>query len=125
MTTWLWIMGGGAVGTGLRYGVGLMSHRLWGSDFPYGTLLVNLVGCFLIGLVATAFASGESAFREHIRLAVVVGLFGGFTTFSSFGFETWTLFEQGHFSRAALYVSVSNIVGFLAVWGGWRLSQTL
>jgi CrcB protein len=125
MTTWLWIMGGGAVGTGLRYATTLGSQRLWGDAFPYGTLAVNLIGCFLIGLVATSFTSQESAIREPIRLAIFVGLFGGYTTFSSFGYETWALFEQGHVSRAALYVALSNIFGLLAVWCGWRIAQAI
>ena len=121
MTTLFWVMGGGALGSGLRYGVGLWLNR---PAFPMGTLAVNLLGCFLIGGLATWFGQ-RLELSEGVRLAVLVGFLGGFTTFSSFGLETVRLMESERMMAAIAYVSVSNLVGFLAVWGGMKLATIL
>jgi CrcB protein len=122
MTTLLWIMFGGAVGTGLRYGVGQGLTRA--NDFPYGTMTVNLVGCLLIGALATWF-SQMADLSETVRLAVLVGFLGGFTTFSSFGLDTLRLLEAGRMGAAVTYVLVSNLVGLLAVWAGAQATKAL
>ena len=121
MTTLFWVMSGGALGSGLRYGVGLWLNR---PAFPMGTLAVNLLGCFLIGGLATYFGQ-RLELSEGVRLAVLVGFLGGFTTFSSFGLETVRLIESERMMAAIAYVTVSNLVGFLAVWGGMKLATTL
>ena len=109
--------GGGAVGTGLRYGVGLALNR---PAFPLGTLTVNLVGCLLIGGLATWFGE-RLEINEGMRLAILVGFLGGFTTFSSFGLETIRLMETGRMGAALVYVGASNLVGLLAVWAGIKI----
>ena len=121
MSTLFWVMGGGALGSGLRYGVSLWLNR---PAFPMGTLAVNLLGCFLIGGLATWFGQ-RLELSEGVRLAVLVGFLGGFTTFSSFGLETVRLMESERMMAAIAYVSVSNLVGFLAVWGGMKLATIL
>ena len=118
---WLMVLLGGAVGSGLRYGVALAIPTQGAAGFPYPTLAVNLIGCLLIGLVA-AMLGPESEVAPHVRLGIIVGLLGGFTTFSSFGLETVRLLQSGHLGMAALYVGLSNIAGFLAVWLGVKMA---
>ena len=114
MSTLLWIMGGGAFGTGLRYWISTALNR---DAFPIGTLTVNLVGCLLIGLLSTWF-SHLLNISDAVRLGIIVGFLGGFTTFSSFGLDTIRLIEDGRMTSALTYVVVSNLVGVLAVWIG-------
>ncbi len=101
----------------LRYGLGGLVQNWWGPTFPLGTLIVNITGCLGIGFLATAF-SGPLLIREEYRIAVLVGILGGYTTFSSFGRETMALIHDGEWSRAAVYVLLTNAVGLFAVWLG-------
>ena len=85
-------------------------------SFPYGTLAVNIIGCFLIGIIyGLAQRSGIS---NEWRLFLMTGILGGFTTFSAFSLETITLMRSGHTHEAFLYVAVSIIIGLLATWSG-------
>ena len=118
--TLLWVMAGGAVGTGLRYGVGRTLDEA--NTFPYGTLTVNLVGCLLMGILAT-WCTQAAEVSETVRLAILVGLLGGFTTFSSFGIDTLRLMESGRMGAALAYVLVSNAVGIGAVWLGAQVTR--
>ena len=120
MATFWAVVAGGGFGSGLRYLVAGSLQKQMSSGFPLGTLTVNLVGCLLIGLLATWF-SGALEVREQVRVAILVGVLGGFTTFSSFGLETVSLVQRGQWGSAMLYVAVSNIVGFVAVWAGIRM----
>ena len=117
---WLMVLLGGAAGSGLRYGVALAIPTQGAAGFPLPTLAVNLIGCLLIGLAAAALGP-ESEVAPHVRLGIIVGLLGGFTTFSSFGLETVRLVQSGHLGMAALYVGLSNFAGFLAVWLGLKM----
>jgi CrcB protein len=111
------VMIGGAIGSGLRY---LVSQWVVRADsFPVGTMTVNLVGCFLMGIAAAVF-SHLADVSQTVRLAVMVGFLGGFTTFSSFGLDTIKLLEDGRFLWATTYVLVSNVVGIFAVWAGMK-----
>ena len=92
MTTLLAVMAGGAVGSGLRWSLSV-AMPTGGTGLPLATLTANLVGCLLIGVLSTLF-SGSLQVSEPVRLGVLVGLLGGFTTFSSFGNETLTLLEE-------------------------------
>ncbi len=122
MTVWIGVMLGGAIGSALRYGVSLAMGSKLGPDFPYGTLTVNIVGCLLIGLLGVLL-TGPWAAREEVRLAILVGGLGGFTTFSSFGADALGLIDQGRWSAALVYVTVSNVAGLAAVWLGSRLGR--
>ena len=113
------VASGGALGASLRYLVAVLSRQGIGGAFPAGTLTVNLLGCLFIGLAASVFAAGEGA-RTTLRLFLVVGLLGGFTTFSSFGLETLRLMEEGRILAAALYVTVSNVGGLALCYVGLR-----
>jgi len=115
------IFGGGGLGALARYGVHTTVGRIAPSSFPVGTLLVNVVGCFAIGYLATVF-TGSFPLREEYRFAVLVGLLGGFTTFSTFGLETVSLLESGAWAQATANVVLSSGLAILAVWVGHRLA---
>ena len=118
----LWIAIFGAAGTLARYGLqGLVQIRS-GSTFPYGTLLINLTGCFFLALIYQ-FTINRMVISPELRIAIGVGFFGGYTTFSSFGWETAKMLEEGAWLPAAVYVSVSVIVGLLLSFAGIRLAN--
>ena len=119
MTTLLWIMLGGAVGTGARYLVASPLNGSASEGYPYGTLTVNLLGCLAIGFLATTLTEA-SGVRPEMKLALIVGCLGGFTTFSSFGLETVSLLQSGRLGAALSYVLVSNVVGLALAWGGMK-----
>jgi len=124
MNVWIGVILGGAVGSALRYAVSLFMGSKLGPEFPYGTLTVNVTGCLLIGLLGVMLV-GPWWGREEVRLAILVGCLGGFTTFSSFGADALGLIEQGRWTAAMVYVSVTNIAGLIAVWAGDRIGRTL
>jgi len=112
----------GAMGTLARYGLqGLVQVRV-GGTFPYGTLLINLTGCFLLGLIGQ-FTLNRMVISPDWRIAIAVGFFGGYTTFSSFGWETAKMFENGEWLRATTYVGTSVVVGLLLSVAGIRLAN--
>ncbi len=104
---------GGALGSAARYGVGLAVARLFGLGFPWGTLMVNVVGGLAMGVLFVRLDPGQ----EHLRLFLGVGVLGGFTTFSSFSLEAVRL-AQTNASAAALYVGASVGLCLLACWAG-------
>lgn len=117
------IAAGGALGSVLRYGVGVgLAKWTPGAAFPFGTLAVNLVGCFLIGLFNGLFLGRISIPLEY-RVGLTAGVLGGFTTFSAFGWETVALAEGGQWRLAAVNVLVSVLAGLAAVWIGWRVAE--
>lgn len=117
----LWVFLGGGLGSVLRYGVTLLMSRQTASAFPWATLAVNVVGSLLIGLLSAWLARG--VLPAESRLPLVVGLCGGFTTFSTFSNEMLSLLRTGQTALFALYVSLSLVAGLLAVWAGWRLAS--
>jgi CrcB protein len=112
----------GAVGTLARYGLqGVVQIRAGGA-FPYGTLLINLTGCFLLGLIGQ-FTLNRMLISPDWRVAITVGFFGGYTTFSSFGWETAKMLEDGEWLRASTYVAASMVVGLFLSVAGIRLAN--
>src|SRR6266480_971702 len=112
----------GAVGTLARYGLqGLVQVRV-GSAFPYGTLLINLTGCFFLGLIGQ-FTMNRMVLSPDWRMAITVGFFGGYTTFSSFGWETAKMLEDGEWLGATAYVGASVLAGLLLSVAGIRLAN--
>ena len=93
-----------------------------GSTFPYGTLLVNLTGCFLLGLIGQ-ITLNRMIVSPEIRMAIAIGFFGGYTTFSSFGWETAKMLESGEWLRAGTYVAASVVFGLLLSVAGIRLAH--
>ncbi|HVC00285.1 MAG TPA: fluoride efflux transporter CrcB [Candidatus Dormibacteraeota bacterium] len=112
----------GAAGTLARYGLQGLVQSWTGSMFPTGTLVVNLLGCFLLGGVAQ-FSFQHLAFPPEWRIAITVGFFGAFTTFSTFTWETVRMLEDGAWPSAILYLGVSVMGGLLAVMLGMRLAN--
>jgi CrcB protein len=113
---------GGALGTAARFGMVSAAQRLnpataEGPAWPWGTFVVNLIGCFAIGYLATSFG-GRWPVRDEWRAAILVGVLGGFTTFSSLAWEGVDMFQSGHPGKAAAYVIASNALGLGLAWVG-------
>lgn len=114
----------GFAGTLCRYWLAGLVARRYGQAFPLGTLAVNVAGCFLAGLLffmlRERFDAGETA-----QSVVLIGLLGGFTTFSSYGLQTFTLLRDGELAYAALNIMASNLLGLLMVWFGYTLAKII
>lgn len=112
MSNFLLVFLGGGLGATARYATSLWSARVLGTGFPWGTLVVNLVGCFLIGVLFAA-AEKTDLFSHSVRLFLGVGFLGGFTTFSSFGLDTIEAARSGDYAVMALNMLANNIGGIL------------
>lgn len=117
------VAAGGAVGASLRHLTGLAAMRLLGVNFPWGTLAVNIVGSFAMGVFIELLARRFGASNE-LRLFVATGLLGGFTTFSAFSLDVAVLWERGAAGTAAGYVLVSVIGAILALFAGLWVART-
>ena len=116
MERFLWICLAGAAGSGARYLIAVWAAQRLGSAFPYGTLIVNLAGCFAIAAVMQAAAA--LAWPATVRSAITIGFIGGLTTYSSFNYETSRLLEEGAFATAALNAAATIFGAFAAGWLG-------
>lgn len=125
MTKVLLVGSGGFIGSSLRYLVGGLVHRFArDATFPWGTAVVNVVGCLLIGLLA-GLAEDRGVLGPDGRAFLLIGLLGGFTTFSSFGFETLQLLRDGQSVTATANVAGQLLLGLGAVWAGFALARLL
>lgn len=124
MDRFLWICFAGALGTGARYLVGLWAGKALGAAFPFGTLIVNIVGCFLIALVMQISVS-TTLLSPTARLTLTTGFIGGLTTYSSFNFETTRLFQEGAWGTGLLNVAVTLSVCFAAGLLGMLVAHKL
>lgn len=116
---------GGGIGALARYYGGMFSEKIFGSTaIPIGTLVVNVIGCMLIGMLA-GLSEGKPFWTTELRAFVFVGILGGFTTFSTFGFETFIFLRDGHFGAALLNIAAQVMLGLIAVYGGYALSRTM
>ena len=111
---------GGGIGAALRHGINLAVARMLGTAFPYGTLLINISGSFIMGLVVAYFAFKGDA-SQHWRLFLTTGILGGYTTFSAFSLDVALLYERGETGLAALYVLASVAVSIGALFAGLAL----
>ncbi len=112
-----WVFLGGGIGSALRYGVGRAALAVAGPNFPLGTLIVNLLGCTLMGVMAEWLAWRDTGIDASVKLFLATGLLGGFTTFSAFALDAVALWQRGEALMAAGYAAgsvVLSIVGFLA-----------
>jgi CrcB protein len=123
LTPLLLVGSGGFVGSALRYAVSAWVQRIDPSGaFPFGTLAVNVTGCLVIGVLA-GLSETRPIFNPEARLLVLIGVLGGFTTFSTFGWETLALLREGAVGAAGANVAASLVFGMLAVWLGWALAN--
>lgn len=118
----LLIAAGGSVGAVMRYGLSAWGLRLTGGAYPLGTVLANAGGCFAIGCLGAWFA-GTNGWREEYRFALTVGVLGAFTTFSSFGLETYTIARSGQAGLAVANVVLTNVLALGGVWLGYTLVE--
>lgn len=126
MAIYFWVGVGSALGGMLRYGCSDLAARLAGETFPWSTLFVNVLGSFLIGLFATLTApDGRLLAGETVRTFVMVGVLGGFTTFSAFSLQTLNLVRDGRWPEAGANVAGSLVLCLLAVWLGHVLASSL
>lgn len=124
MQTMVFIAGFGALGCLSRYYFSGWVYGLLGRRFPFGTLAVNLVGAFLIGLIME-FGLRSAALPANLRLGIAIGFLGGLTTFSTFSYETLRLLEDGELLTATVNVLVSVVTGLTFTWLGIQLARSL
>jgi len=119
----VWVGLGGFLGASARYYLGGWLNDLSpGSLFPYETLVINVSGCLGIGLLA-GLAELRGLFSPELRLFLMVGILGGFTTFSTFGYETFQLMRDGEVMAASLNVVLQVVLGLAGVWAGYALAR--
>ncbi|HEX7388728.1 MAG TPA: fluoride efflux transporter CrcB [Acidiphilium sp.] len=124
LNAYLWVAFGGALGSMSRFGLGAAMLRLTGPRFPWGTLLINVIGSFIIGYFGARFATGgRLPVPDEIKVFVLVGFCGGFTTFSSFSLQTFELFRAGEPTLGILYIAGSVILCLIAVGVAVLLAQ--
>ena len=111
---------GGGIGAALRHGVNILAARTLGTGFPHGTLIINVTGSLIMGLVAAWFAFKGDA-SQHWRLFLTTGILGGFTTFSAFSLDAALLYERGEIGSAALYVLGSVVLSIAGLFAGLYL----
>lgn len=119
----LLVVAGGAVGTLFRYLVTGAGFRAGDGGFPFGTLLVNLTGSLIIGFLWGFFEKFDVS--ASARMTLFIGILGGYTTFSAFGFESLNLAREGHLKTALMYVIATNVFGLAAVFAGFKASRIL
>lgn len=124
MTKYLMVAIGGALGSVLRFWVGDYVSNRMGTRFPYGTFIINVTASFLIGLILTLLAE-RSHWSPNWRYFIPIGFIGGYSTFSTFEFETFRSFQDGEVLMAGLNIVLSVVVGFVSVWLGVITGRTI
>lgn len=119
-----WVAVGGALGSAARYLLAGFVHRFTSAYFPYGTFAVNMVGCLLFGLI---FGLTEQRFQisPTVRAFLLIGVLGGFTTFSSYAFESFQLIRDAQYLRASVNVAGQVVVGLASFWLGYLANRVL
>jgi fluoride exporter len=120
--TLFYIAIGGAIGSVSRYLTSLLVNKYWSSQFPLATFIANVFGCFLIGLLIGILEKNNIA-NSNLKWFLITGFFGGYTTFSAFGYENYSLFQNNNSLLAFIYIGLSIIVGLFAIWLGLFLSK--
>jgi len=115
---------GGALGSVARYLTGIGAGKLFGSDFPWGTMIINILGSFLIGVLVELFALRWDL-SQAARAFLTIGICGGFTTFSTFSLESYMLMNRGELLPAAAYIGVSVVASIIALAAGLQLVRAV
>ena len=115
---------GGGIGAALRHGINILAARTLGTGFPHGTLIINVTGSLIMGLVAAWFAFKGDA-SQHWRLFLMTGILGGYTTFSAFSLDAALLYERGELGLAAAYVLGSVVLSIAGLFAGLALVRHL
>ena len=122
--SFIWVAVGGAFGSLLRFGVNNVTPRFLGQDFPWATLTVNILGSLVMGFLA-AFLAEKYADQPDLRLFLLTGVLGGFTTFSAFSLDVFNLVQRGESSTALIYAAASVVLSIIAVFAGFMISRAL
>ena len=126
MMTYLWIAIGSALGGVARHWCTLVATAWFGATFPWGTLFINILGSFVIGLFfALTGPHGRLDVSLDAKLFVMTGLCGGYTTFSAFSLQTLSLFQDGAWFRGSAYIVASVVLCLIAVWAGYALAMAI
>lgn len=120
----LYVAIGGAIGSVARYLISRATQNAFATTLPVATLIVNVLGCFIIGMLYAIFAR-HTNIDANLRLMLTVGFCGGFTTFSTFMNENFNLINSGNILTCALYIGISVALGFVGVWGGAIIGNRL
>lgn len=122
----IWVAIGGAIGSVARFWLTEISAKLWGGGVPWGTIIANVTGSFLIGLIAALPVMGPRDVLGPLgRQFLMVGIMGGYTTFSSFSLQTLTMMQHGHLGKAMANVGGSVVLCLIAVAAGYALGATI
>jgi CrcB protein len=113
---------GGFIGSVLRYWTSVNAYKIFGEKFPYGTFIVNVFGCLLIGFIAE-ISENRFLISSEVRIFLMIGFLGGYTTFSTFGYETFSLLQDTDYLTAILNILLSVIVCIAAVWVGALIAK--
>ena len=122
LKTILYIAIGGAIGSVLRYLTAVLVNKYWANHFPLATLITNVLGCFLIGILIGILEKNNLT-NSNLKWFLITGFCGGFTTFSAFGFENYTLFQNNNSLLAFGYIALSVLLGIFAVWFGITVTK--
>jgi len=121
--TYLIVFFGGGIGAALRHGVNVASARLFGIGFPYATMIENVTGSLVMGILAGYFAFRGGGAPHHLQLFLTTGILGGYTTFSAFSLDAVLLYERGAIGLAALYVLGSVLLAIGGLFAGLALAR--
>jgi CrcB protein len=122
LKTLFYIAVGGAFGSVLRFLTTVLVSKYWSAHFPLATFIANILGCFLIGLIIGIVEKNNLA-NSNLKWFLITGFCGGFTTFSTFGYENYTLFQSNNSLLAFLYIGLSVVMGLFAIWLGLIISK--
>jgi len=121
--TYLIVFLGGGIGAALRHGANITSARLLGTAFPFATMIENVTGSLIMGLLAGYFAFRSGGAHQHWQLFLTTGILGGYTTFSAFSLDAVLLYERGAFASAAVYVLGSVLLSIAGLMAGLALAR--
>jgi fluoride exporter len=124
MTKYLMVVIGGGLGSALRFWVGSYVSERLGTRFPYGTFVINITASFLIGFILTVLAE-KTDWNPNWRYLIPIGFIGGYSTFSTFEFESFRAFQNGEILITGLNIGLSVVLGFVSVWLGVVAARTI